>query len=369
MNLKQIAGRVRQMVDRPEDSSEPAGARRVFKWDALEAGIHALRTPKPPQQGRPAGAEARTEIKGEARPAPVSEPVLRVPSRPEARPPEPDRSSRGRSAADNTEAAGRAVRWKVPATVPDLTTIYKEVGIESPLHGYGVDKLAEMLDSPHLASASHEVRASTVLVALEAARVPLRDVIDDALLRSKALDAFEADKALDLQALKMRAERRAQVLRDQVEALRRQKNGEIEELRRSMEAAEQSLAQLRARKRREEERLHRVVTTFVEPRPAVAPPAPVPAPARSAAPAPPVPPTVEAIGGPIKPGLGASAPTAGPVTRPAPLAPEPASTAKAPSSPAASSPPTSGPAAPSGTPGAEPAKPAASSTSSKTGPA
>ena len=130
-----------------------------------------------------------------------------------------------------------------------------------------MDKLTEMLGSPHLAGASREVRATAAQVALEAARVPLRDIIDDALLRSKALAAFEADKAFDLQASQMRAERRAQVLRDQVDVFRRQKNAEIEELKRTIDAADSALAQLRARKRREQERLHRVVTHFVEPRP------------------------------------------------------------------------------------------------------
>jgi hypothetical protein len=113
------------------------------------------------------------------------------------------------------------------------------------------------------------VRATAAQVALEAARVPLRDIIDDALLRAKALAAFEADKAFELQLLQMRAERRAQVLRDQVDAFRKQKNAEIEELKRTIDASDQAFAQLRARKRREEERLHRIVTHFVEPRPAV----------------------------------------------------------------------------------------------------
>ena len=264
MNLKELAGKVRHAVQGPEDapSADPARPDRPFAWDAPGA------LPEPP---RPQSAESRNEVRaatgkdGAYREAPV---------KPEQRRPEVGRVPDVRSSVE-TEAAGRAVRWKAQASVPDLATVYKEAGIESPLHGYGVEKLTEMLSSSHLASATREVRATAAQVALEAARVPLRDIIDDALLRSKALAAFEADKAFDLQALQMRTERRAQVLRDQVESFRRQKNAEMDELKRTIDVADQALSQLRARKRREEERLHRIISHFVEPRPAVSAPPPV----------------------------------------------------------------------------------------------
>jgi hypothetical protein len=301
MNLKQLAGKVRHAVTGPEDSAEPerAGTERPFIWDAPEAGLDALRPQAPPPQ------VVRPDAKLGA-----SKDPHREPPKPEARRPEIGRTADIRLGAETPEGTGRAGRWKASATVPDLATVYKEAGIESPLHGYGVDKLTDMLGSPHLASATREVRATAAQVALEAARVPLRDIIDDALLRSKALAAFEADKAFDLQASQMRAERRAQVLRDQVDVFRRQKNAEIDELKRTIDAADQSLAQLRARKRREQERLHRTVTHFVESRPAVAAPPPIAA--RPAAPVPPSGPSV------VPSPVAASLPPGGPVTAPPP---------------------------------------------------
>jgi hypothetical protein len=300
MNLKQFAGKVRHAVTGPEDSPEPAtaGTERPLNWDAPEAGIDAMRPQAPPQPVHRPDAKLGTN----------KDPAQREPTKPEGRRPEIGRTADVRLGAETPEGTGRAGRWKASATVPDLATVYKEAGIESPLHGYGVDKLTDMLSSPHLASATREVRATAAQVALEAARVPLRDIIDDALLRSKALAAFEADKAFDLQASQMRAERRAQVLRDQVDVFRRQKNAEIDELKRTIDAADQSLAQLRARKRREQERLHRIVTHFVEPRPAVAAPPPI-----AARPAAPFPPPAPAVA----PSTAVTtAPVTGPVTAP-----------------------------------------------------
>ncbi|HVR70333.1 MAG TPA: hypothetical protein VMT87_05755 [Vicinamibacteria bacterium] len=329
MNLKDLAGKVRHAVQGAEESAppEPTGPGRPFTQPPLEA------------------------TRGEARPGAGKEAAPRDAAKAEARRPDVGRTLDARAFAE-TEGTGRAVRWKAQATVPDLATVYKEAGIESPLHGYGVDKLTEMLSSSHLASATREVRATAAQVALEAARVPLRDIIDDALLRAKALAAFEADKAFDLQALQMRTERRAQVLRDQVESFRKQKNAEIEELKRTIDAADQALAQLRARKRREEERLHRLVSHFVEPRPAVSAPPPVAAR-----------PAVAAVTSP--PAEAPAAVAKGTETQPVPVAIKPL--APLPSPPAPAKP--LAPAAPPASPAAPPAEPVASApvASSKAG--
>jgi hypothetical protein len=305
MNLKQLAGKVREAVKGDEPfASPPASPAKPFDWDSpAPATFDSMRPSKPVTEAAP---------RPEPRPSPTREPAVREAAPRSAAPkPEIGRTSDVRLGPppENAEAAGRAGRWKASATVPDLGNVYKEAGIESPLHGYGVDKLTDMLASPHLANATRDVRATAVQVALEAARIPLRDIIDDALLRSKALAAFEADKAFDLQASQMRAERRAQVLRDQVDAFRRQKDTEIGELKRTIDAADQALSQLRARKRREEERLHRIVTHFVEPRPAVAA---APVAARPATPAPTPPPArvpAPASASPSTPAASAAAPT------------------------------------------------------------
>lgn len=152
----------------------------------------------------------------------------------------------------------------VPASVEDFGAVYQEAGIELPLHGYGVDKVAEMLESKRLASLGREVKATAVLAALEAAQVPIRDVIQDAVARDKALDAFEAAKEREVQELKAKNEARIQSLKSEMEELLRKINTEIEKLKRESEEAAQAFVQLQSRKRREEERLHDIVSHFIE---------------------------------------------------------------------------------------------------------
>jgi hypothetical protein len=149
--------------------------------------------------------------------------------------------------------------------VTDFGAVYKEAGIEPPTHGYGLDKTGEMLDNKRLATLSREVRATAVLTALEAAGVAMEDVIRDAVRRDKALDAFEAAKRQELGELKQQSAARIQAIQDEIERLLKEKNAEIEALKGATEAAEQAFAQLELRKRREEERLHAVVSHFVTP--------------------------------------------------------------------------------------------------------
>jgi len=248
--FKELTGRLRGLVKRPPGEA-PAGA-RPFNWEAPLERSEEARGP----------AADRTVGTLPLRPEPG-----RPPAAPRGRVEEPPAALRGRGEEP------RAAHWRAKADVADFRSVYTEAGIGPPAHGYGVDKVADMLASPHLVSRPLDVRATAALAALEAAQVPLRDVIDDAVLRHKALAAFEAAKSFELQAVKTRSRARIDALQEQLRVFLAARNGEIDSLNRAVQAARQQLAQLQARKQREEERLLRVVTHFVEPRP-VAPPPP-----------------------------------------------------------------------------------------------
>ncbi len=152
----------------------------------------------------------------------------------------------------------------VPADVADFGAVYQEAGIELPPHGYGIDKVAEMLESKRLATMGREVKAAAVLAALEAASVPIRDVIKDAVARDQALDAFEAAKVQESKELRQGAEARIAAIKEEIDAFLREKNAEIESLKKASESAQKALLDLETRKRREEDRLHDLVSHFIE---------------------------------------------------------------------------------------------------------
>jgi CBS-domain-containing membrane protein len=155
-------------------------------------------------------------------------------------------------------------RSEVAMEVEDFGAVYAEAGVSLPDHGYGVDKVGEMLQGKRLSSLARDVRATAVLAALEAAQVDVKDVISDAVRRDQAIDAFEAAKEQELRALRATNEERVRGLRQEMETLLTKINAEIERLKASAETAEKAFAQLQIRKRREEDRLHDVVANFVE---------------------------------------------------------------------------------------------------------
>ena len=167
-------------------------------------------------------------------------------------------------AAFEDVAPPRVARSSVAASVDSFEAVYDEAGIVLPAHKYGVDKVSEMLESKRLATLGREVKATAVLAALEAAQVPIRDVIQDAVMRDKALDDFEAAKEAEVKDLKAKSEARIAAIKDEIDALLRDKNAEIEGLKKAAEDAERAFVELQSRKRKEEDRLHEVVSHFIE---------------------------------------------------------------------------------------------------------
>jgi hypothetical protein len=69
--------------------------------------------------------------------------------------------------------------------------IYRAAGIITPPKGYSVNKVVEMLRSEHIRSLAPEMKRAAVLMALDAAGVPLAQVQQDAKARQEALDTYE----------------------------------------------------------------------------------------------------------------------------------------------------------------------------------
>jgi hypothetical protein len=178
-------------------------------------------------------------------------------------PPPPAASELPPDAFSEVEPPRPVVRSEVAADVEDFGAVYQEAGIELPLHGYGVDKVAEMLASKHLQTLGREVRATAVLAALEAAQVDVKDVIEDGVRRDRALDAFEAAKQREVQELQAETGQRIQAIKEEIETFLKAKNAELEGLKKAEEGARESFGKLQARKRREEDRLFEVVANFV----------------------------------------------------------------------------------------------------------
>ena len=104
-------------------------------------------------------------------------------------------------AAIKFERPAAAVAAGDPATFED---IYNAADIKAPAHGYSILKVSDMLGSEHIRQMPADVKKGSILVALDAAGVKIQDIIQDAIRRDQALDAFERIRQKSVEELEAR---------------------------------------------------------------------------------------------------------------------------------------------------------------------
>ena len=147
--------------------------------------------------------------------------------------------------------------------MPDWNAVYREAAVHPPPHGYGVDRVSEMLETKRFGSLDRDTKRKAILAALDAAAVSIRDVIQDAVLRDEALQAFESVKQREVEELRVRTEGRIQTIQQELETVLRDSNAELERLKRGTEESARSFTQFQERKRAEESRLRQLLSHFV----------------------------------------------------------------------------------------------------------
>jgi len=78
-----------------------------------------------------------------------------------------------------------------PPTPPPFEQIYQTAAVKPPKLAYGIHKIAEMGNSPHLAGMSNVFRRKALLMALEAAGTDIGEVLNDVVTRQRALKEYE----------------------------------------------------------------------------------------------------------------------------------------------------------------------------------
>ena len=169
--------------------------------------------------------------------------------------------------ADDSYAASAAPalsRSSVPLDVADWNAVYREAGVHPPPHGSGVDRVGEMLETKRFGSLDRETKRKAILAALDAAGVSVRDVVQDAVARDRALEVFESLKQREVEDLRGRTMGRIQTVQQELETVLRDSNAELDRLKRGTEEAVRAFAQFQERKRSEEKRLREFVAHFAK---------------------------------------------------------------------------------------------------------
>jgi len=124
-----------------------------------------------------------------------------------------------------------------------LDEIYRTAGIASPRGGYSIVKIAEMLHSEHLRGLARDMRRASVMMALDAAGVPINEVLRDAKARMEAIEAYEAEQRKLCEAEWARKEEENIQIRAELERVKAQY---IARINRNLEAVAREKARFAA---------------------------------------------------------------------------------------------------------------------------
>ena len=148
-----------------------------------------------------------------------------------------------------------------------IADVYEAARIAVPAHGYTVLKVADMLQSEHIRALPPDVKHKSILVALDAAGVPIDEVVRDAVARDRALDTYE--KVLEQHLEEVRAAKAAenQRLEDEIAQRLAELRGRIDENNQQVSREQDELQAWRVRKQREETTIAEAVSHFVSENP------------------------------------------------------------------------------------------------------
>jgi len=183
-------------------------------------------------------------------------------------------------------ASGVEAQTKFTAPVSNPTSfeeIYQAAEIIVAPHGYTIFKIADMLQSEHIRGLPANVKKSSVLLALDAAGVKVEEVVKDAVIRDKALDAYERVQEKALQELETRKSQENRDIQAEIDRLVAEHQARMQRNNDEVAKEKERFFGWRLKKQQEEQKIADAVSHFVAENPisasgasAVSPPTPKP---------------------------------------------------------------------------------------------
>ena len=146
--------------------------------------------------------------------------------------------------------------------LPSFEQIYNSVGIKTPSHGFNIYKIEEMLKSSYLKNMNNEVKKNSVLVALEAIKVPIEDIIQDAINRDKALDSYEKYEEKKLKDYEGRKSDDNKKIQEEIERFFNEKREQIQSNDKLVQQARERFKSWQSQKKSEEQRIFDALRYF-----------------------------------------------------------------------------------------------------------
>jgi hypothetical protein len=167
-------------------------------------------------------------------------------------------------------ASSMAPEPKFTTPVSDPTSfdeIYKAAEIPPAPQGYSILKISQMLESERIRTLPSDVKKSTVLVALDAAGVDIKEVIQDAIRRDRALDTYERVQQRAAEELEGRKTKENADIQAQIDKYVTEQRAKIQANNEAISREKERFTGWRLKKQQEEKKIADAVGYFVSENP------------------------------------------------------------------------------------------------------
>jgi hypothetical protein len=145
--------------------------------------------------------------------------------------------------------------------------IYRAAEIPEAPHGYSILRVAQMMESEHIRSLPSDVKRSSVLVGLDAAEVNIKDVIQDAIYRDRALDGYERVQQRALEELENSKTAENARIQAEIDRYVTEERAKIQENNEAIRREKERVTGWRLKKQQEEKKIAETVGYFVSENP------------------------------------------------------------------------------------------------------
>ena len=181
-------------------------------------------------------------------------------------------SAGAKSASDSVAEIAAGLNAEPQFTKPisqpnSFEEIYRAAEIPEAPHGYSILRVAQMMESEHIRSLPSDVKRSSVLVGLEAAEVNIKDVIQDAIYRDRALDGYERVQQRALEELENGKTAENAKIQADIDRYVTEQRAKIQENNEAITREKERVTGWRLKKQQEEKKIAETVGYFVSENP------------------------------------------------------------------------------------------------------
>src|SRR5271170_4977109 len=191
----------------------------------------------------------------------------------------PNTPSNARSAPATTKSAAQSVaeiassmaaepKFTTPVSDPtSFDEIYKAAEIPPAPQGYSILKISQMLESERIRTLPSDVKRSSILVALDAAGVDIKEVVQDAIRRDRALDGYERVQQHAAEELESRKTKENTEIQAQIDKYVTEQRAKIQSNNEAISREKERFTGWRLKKQQEEKKIAEAVGYFVSENP------------------------------------------------------------------------------------------------------